>query len=71
MSVATSLALALVRVPPDAARPSPEQFRRALDDDRRALGLPPGDPDNELIVTGPERVMIGAHRFDEYTVWER
>jgi len=71
MSAGTSLALAVVRVPRGAARPSRDQFRVALDADRRSLNQPPGDPRNELLVTGPFAVTIGDQSFDEYTVWER
>jgi hypothetical protein len=71
MSGGTPQALAIVRVARGASRPTREQFRQALDEDRRALGLPPGDHDNELIVTGPVQVLIGTDAFDEYVVWER
>ena len=66
-----SLALAVVRVTHGAAAPPHDQLRAALDADRKTLGLPPGDPTNELIVVGPFAVTVGDQSFDEYTVWER
>lgn len=66
-----SLALAVIRVPHGAARPGRDQFRAALDEDRRFLHLPPGDPRNDLVVTGPSLVNVGEQSFDEYVVWER
>ncbi|HUI27409.1 MAG TPA: hypothetical protein VL403_15105 [Candidatus Kryptonia bacterium] len=71
MSAGTSLALAVVRVPRGAAQPTRDQLRAALDDDRRSLHLPPGDPRNALIIAGPFAVTVGDQSFDEYTVWER
>jgi hypothetical protein len=71
MSAGTSPALAVVRVARGAAKPSLEQLREALDQDRRFFGLPPGDAGNELIVTGPFPVSVGGKDQDEYVVWER
>lgn len=71
MSGGTSIAMAVVRVERGAPRPSREQFRRALDEDRRLLHMRPGDADNELIVTGPVPIVVGEAQLDEYVVWER
>ena len=71
MSAGTSLALAVVRVLRGAPRPGREQCRRALDQDRAMLRLPPGDAGNDLIVAGPYPVTLGEQALDEYVVWER
>jgi hypothetical protein len=72
MSAGTLIALAIVRVPSGAPRPSDDKLRRALDQDRRALRLPKDKMKNgELVVGGPYPVTVGSDLLDEYVVWER
>lgn len=71
MSRATATALAIVRVPRGAPRPSDDEFRRALEEDRARLNLEaqPGIPD--FLFAGPFPITLDGQELDEYVVWER
>jgi hypothetical protein len=71
MSAGTSLALGIIRVARGAQKPAPEQLRAAVDQDRRALHMPPGDGRSDLMVAGPYALTINGEDIDEYVVWER
>jgi hypothetical protein len=64
-----SLALVLLRVPRGAAPPADERVQRAIDDDRRRLGLGPAD-DTSYRLAGPYPVEIEGQSLDEYVAWE-
>ena len=70
-SAGTLAALAVVRVPRGAARPTNQELRHALEQDRHALHLAPAAVEGDLVVTGPYPVTMGEQQFDEYVVWER
>jgi hypothetical protein len=71
MSRATATALAVVRVPKGAPRPSDAEFRRALEEDLARLGLEPRHEIPDFCVAGPFPVSLDGQEFDEYVVWER
>lgn len=71
MSRATATALAIVRVPKGAPRPSDEEFRRALEEDRARLRLEPAPDILDFYVAGPFAITLDGQEFDEYVVWER
>ncbi|GBD24812.1 hypothetical protein HRbin30_00125 [bacterium HR30] len=71
MSRATATALAIVRVPKGAPRPSDEEFRRALEEDRNQLHLEPNPEIRDFFVAGPFSITLDGQDFDEYVVWER
>ncbi|MCX8073739.1 MAG: hypothetical protein N3C12_15030 [Candidatus Binatia bacterium] len=71
MSRATATALAIVRVPKGAPRPSDDEFRRALEEDRARLHLEPQPYIADFFVAGPYSVTLDGQEFDEYVVWER
>jgi len=64
-----SLALVLLRVPRGAARPADERVQRAIDDDRRRLGLGPAEISSYRLA-GPYAVEIDGQSLDEYVAWE-
>jgi len=64
-----SLALVLLRVPRGAARPADDRVQRAIDDDRRWLGLGPAE-DTSYRLAGPYPVEIDGQSLDEYVAWE-
>lgn len=70
MPAGTPIALTTVRVRRSEARPSDDFFRRALESDRRLLGLAPAGTQLEISVAGPYPVHIGGDDFDEYVTWE-
>lgn len=71
MARATATALAIVRVPKGAPRPTDEEFRRALEEDRGRLHLEPSSAFTDYFVSGPFPVTVDGQAFDEYVVWER
>jgi hypothetical protein len=71
MSRATASALAVLRVPKGAPRPSEEEFRAALREDRKRLGLDEQPVFADFGVAGPYPVVIDGVEYDEYVVWER
>ncbi|GIW45012.1 MAG: hypothetical protein KatS3mg077_2294 [Candidatus Binatia bacterium] len=71
MSRATATALAIVRVPRGAPRPSDDEFRRALEEDRVRLRLEAHPDIPDFFVAGPFPVTWNGQEFDEYVVWER
>ncbi len=70
MGAGRSLALATVRVPRGKPRPSDEEFRKAIAEDRQRLRLPPVDNTTEVVVVGPYRIFVDGQDWDEYVVWE-
>ena len=71
MPAGASVAFALIRVPRGDARPSDEQFRSALEQDRDRLHHPaPGVP-TEVEIAGPYHIIVDGSELDEYVVWER
>jgi hypothetical protein len=71
MPAGASLAFALIRVPRGGARPSEDQFRAALSDDRRRLHQPQPRVATELEIAGPYPITVDGADLDEYVVWER
>ncbi len=71
MSRAIATALAVVRVPKGAPRPSDEVFRAALQEDRKRLGLEEAEAFADFAVSGPYPVLVDGVEYDEYVVWER
>jgi|GEM_PF-1109584 len=63
-------ALAVIRVPRGAPRPSDAEQRAVLEGDRRQLGLPPETYQRDCIIAGPYAVSIEGEALDEYVVWE-
>ena len=62
-------ALVLLRVPRGAAAPDDGTIRRAIEADRRRLGLPAAD-DGGYRLAGPYRVDLDGRSLDEYVAWE-
>lgn len=71
MSRATATALAVVRVPKGAPRPTDDEFRAALEEDRKRLHLDSQPLFGDIAVAGPYPVTIEGVEYDEYVVWER
>lgn len=71
MSRATATALAVVRVPKGAPRLTEEDFRAALEEDRRRLKLTSETSFYDIAVAGPYPVTVDGVEYDEYVVWER
>jgi hypothetical protein len=71
MPVGASVAFALLRVPRGAPRPSDEQFRAALRQDRERLHYADAAVQTEVEVAGPYRVTVDGSDLDEYVAWER
>lgn len=71
MTRETAMALVILRVPKGAPRPTEEEFRRALEEDRARLHLQPSSAFRDYLVSGPFSVTLDGQEFDEYVVWER
>lgn len=71
MSSGVSLAFALIRVPRGQARPSEEDFRKALARDREALRQPQLNGDMDFQVAGPYPVVVDGTDLDEWVAWEK
>ena len=71
MPAGASPAFALVRVPRGQARPSDEQCRAALQQDRECLHMPDNGVPTEMVVTGPHQITVDGAEIDEYVIWER
>ncbi len=71
MPAGASPAFALVRVPRGQARPTEEQFRGALQQDRQRLHMPENGVPTDLLITGPYAITVDGNELDEYVVWER
>jgi hypothetical protein len=71
MSSATSLAFALIRVPRGQPRPSEDEFRKALDADRKQLHQPELNGAAEFAIAGPYPVVVDGTDLDEWVVWEK
>ena len=71
MPVGASVAFALLRVPRGQPRPSDEQFRAALRQDRERLHYPDPVVQTDVEIAGPYRITIDESELDEYVAWER
>ncbi len=71
MPAGASVAFALIRVPRGNARPSEEQFRAALQLDRRRLHQPDPAIPTDVEIAGPYAITVDGSDLDEYVVWER
>ena len=71
MSVATPLALTLIRVPRGNPRPSDDAFQAALARDRDFLRLPTASGQMDIQIAGPYPVEVDGSAYDEYVAWER
>jgi hypothetical protein len=71
MPVGASVAFALIRVPRGDARPSEEQFRAALQQDRERLRHPDPVVPTDVEIAGPYAITVDGSELDEYVVWER
>jgi hypothetical protein len=71
MPAGASVAFALIRVPRGHARPSEEQFRTALHEDRARLHHPAPTIATDVEVAGPYQIIVDGSELDEYVVWER
>ena len=71
MPVGASVAFALIRVPRGHARPSEEEFRAALRQDRERLHYPDLTVASEVEIAGPYAITVDGSELDEYVVWER
>jgi len=71
MSSATPIALATLRLPHGAPRPSDETLRQAVERDRQKLRLAPPATPMDIAVAGPYPVTVGGELLDEYVAWER
>ena len=71
MPAGASVAFALIRIPRGGARPSEEQFRAALQQDRQRLHHPDPTIPTEVEIAGPYAITVDGSELDEYVVWER
>ena len=71
MSAGASPVLALIRIRRGEPRPSEEQFRQAVRQDRQRLHLSTTNEPIELEVAGPFSIVADGTELDEYVVWER
>jgi hypothetical protein len=71
MSSGVSLAFALIRVPRGQGRPSEDEFRKALAQDRKQLRQEELNGAMEYTVAGPYPVVVDGTDLDEWVVWER
>jgi hypothetical protein len=71
MPVGASLAFALIRVPRGDPRPTEEQFRAALRQDRARLHYPEPAAPTQVETAGPYAITVDGSELDEYVVWER
>ena len=62
-------ALVVLRVPRGAGPPAARDVRAAIETDRSALGLPPGDV-TEYRLAGPYAIDVAGEPVDEYVAWE-
>jgi len=71
MPSGSPLTFALLRVPRCQARPSDEQFRVALSEDRERLHQPPPPVQPDVTIAGPYAIVVDGAELDEYVAWER
>ena len=71
MPPGSSVAFALLRVPRGEPRPSDEQFRSALQEDRARLCQPVPAAAPDVQIAGPYPIIVGDAELDEYVAWER
>ena len=71
MPAGSPIAFALLRIPRGDPAPSREQFRAALDEDRRRLHVPNGNGTPDMEIVGPYQIIVDGTELDEYVVWER
>ncbi len=71
MSVGASQAFALIRIPRGQARPSEDELRQALEQDRQQIGEAARATRVDVHVAGPYHVLVDGAELDEYVVWER
>jgi len=62
-------ALVVLRVERGTSQPSDADIRRALQDDRAALALPPADG-IAYRLAGPYPIELEGRALDEYVAWE-
>ena len=71
MAAGSPLAFTLLRLPRGAGRPSEDDFRRALEEDRAKLRLPRLNGAGDFEVTGPHPIIVDGQELDEWVVWEK
>jgi hypothetical protein len=71
MPAGASVAFALLRVPRGQTRPTEEQFRAALTQDRERLHQPAPPAPTDVQIGGPYPITVDGAELDEYVVWER
>ena len=71
MPVGASVAFALLRVPRGQPRPSEDQFRSALRQDRERLHYVDVRASGDVEIAGPYPIIVDGAELDEYVAWER
>ncbi len=70
MPAGASVAFALLRVR-RGERPTDEQFRDAVEQDRERLRHPTPRIPTDVQIAGPYPITVDGAELDEYVVWER
>jgi hypothetical protein len=71
MPAGSPVAFALLRVPRGNPRPSEDQFRAALAEDREHLHIRGQNGAGDLQIAGPYQIIVDGAELDEYVAWER